>query len=114
MQYQKITDLTDDEVRFIINEIYRPEKITRIIRKKRKEEVIVRVKTRWHTTDDDGKDVYYLDTEELTLKDPFRNRIGLEYDQSTYSFSFDKDQEKFKQFCLAKGICYLLKDNPYM
>ena len=114
MQYRKITDLTDDEIEFIVFEIYKPEKITRIIRKPRKEEVVVKVKTQWHYTDDNGKDVYYLDTEELILRDPFKNHDGFEYDHNTYSFNAYEEQEKFKKYCLAKGVCYLLKNNIYL
>lgn len=115
MIYRKITELDDSEIKYIINEIWTPEKITKIRRYKREEKIIVEVKTRWHTTDDDGKDVFSLDTEEITLKDPFAtNGYGFGYDSNTYSFNAAEEQEKFKKFCLAKGICRYLKDNEYM
>lgn len=114
MNYKKITELDDSEIKFIINEIWEPEKITKIHRYKREEKIIVKVKTRWHTTDDDGKDVFYLDTEEITLKDPFANNYGFGYDHNTYSFNEAEEQEKFKKFCLAKGVCCYLKDNQYL
>lgn len=114
MKYRKITELTDDEIKFIVNEIYKPEKITRIIRLKREDIVRVRVKTRWHTTDDDGKDIYYLDSEELTFRDPFRYRNAFESDSNAYGFCYCDNYEKYKKYCLAKGVCYLLKDNPYL
>lgn len=114
MEYKNITDLNDIEIMFIVNEVYKPEKITKIIRKIKKKEVIVTVKTQWHTTDDNGKDIYYLDSETLTLRDPFATEDGFGYDPNTYSFNSSEEQEKFKKYCLAKGVCYLLQNNPYL
>lgn len=114
INYKKITELNDSEIKLIVNEICQPEKITKIRRYKREEKIIVEMKTRWHTTDDDGKDVFYLDTEEITLKDPFANDYGFGYDSNTYNFNTAEEQEKFKKFCLSKGVCRYLKDNQYM
>ena len=114
MKYKPITDLTDDEVRQIVTEIIKPIKISRIVRRKRAKEIEVSVKTDWSYTDDYGRKRIYTTTEYVTLKDPFCTDGGIEIDKNTYDFDSAKHNFMFKQFCLAKGVCHLLKDNPYL
>ena len=114
MKYRPITDLTDDEVKQIVDEIFKPKRIFKITRRKRAKEIEVSIKTDWCFYDDDGKKKVYEDTEYVTLKDPFLTNGGIETDKNTYDFDSAKHDFMFKQFCLAKGVCCLLKDNPYM
>ena len=113
MKYRKITELTDDEIKFIVDKICKPEKICRIIRYKRKQEVVVKIKTEWHSEDENGKDEITYDTEYVTLTDPFI-KDGYEPDSNTYDFRYWDNQNEFKKFCLAKGVCEYLKDNEYL
>lgn len=114
MKYRPITDLSDNEVKQIVTEIFEPKKISKIIRRKRAKEIEVSIKTDWSFYDDDGKEKIYEDTEYVTLKDPFCVDGGIETDKNTYDFDSGKHSFLFKQFCLAKGVCYFLKNNPYL
>ena len=107
MKFREFLDLTDKEIRFILTEVFQPIRIENIQRDVEWNEFIVDM-----TTDgwDNGKGDEFEITDEITLRLPGTDNYGLQVD-----FSLNKeDSLKWKQFLLAKGCNYLLKDNPYL
>lgn len=101
MKFREFLDLTDEEVIFILNDIFKPVRIENIKRNAEWQEITAEI-----TTDgwDDGESVYET-TDEITL-----TLQGMQVD-----FSIDcEDNLKYKKFLLAKGCDWRLKDNPYI
>ena len=112
---RKFTDLSKDEIKFIVNEIFSPEKITNIKTHKRDDEITCTIYTEWESTDDDGKTVVDLIPDEIELRNPFDyNSYAL---HAQFSLSVN-DFNKLKSFCYAKGIygksIEWLTNNPYI
>lgn len=106
-RYREFLDLTDDEIKFILNDIFHPVKIENIQRDKDWNEFILEMTTGgWN----DGEDEDFEITDEITLKLPTSYDCGLEVDFSLN----EEDRLKWRQFLLAKGCDYRLKDNPYI
>lgn len=112
MKRRAFTDLTDDEVREIVTDLFEPKKITCIKRRKRDEEITCRIYTEWGNDDDD--DGVFLARDDLTLKNPFL------YGARSVSVDFStdwSDVEKLRKFCWAKGVTAGMpdysKENPY-
>lgn len=107
IQYREFLDLTDEEIKFILTEMFNPTKIGKIERDKEWNEITVEMTTGgW----DDGEDEDFEIEDVITLKMPTVYNYGLEVD-----FSLTReDKLKWSQFLLAKGCDYRLKDNPYM
>lgn len=107
MKYREFLDLTDEEIYFILTDIFHPVKIENIQRDTELNEFIVDMTTGgW----DDGSGGKFEITDEIILKIPEADNCGLQVD-----FSLGReDSLKWKQFLLAKGCNYLLKDNPYL
>ena len=108
-------DLTDEEVRELVQYIFEPKKITCIKRNKKWDEITCKIYTEWNTTDDDGKEIVELIPDELTLKNPF------DYGEEALHVDFQlhsTDYFKMKQYCYAKCIygasIQWLIDNPFM
>lgn len=112
---RKFTDLTIEEIRFIVNEIFSPKKITNIKVHKRDEEITCTIYTEWETTDDDGKLVTEVIPDDLIFRNPFD--YGEDAIWAAFSLTAD-DYNKLKSFCYAKGIYGLsikwLIHNPYI
>lgn len=98
IKYREFLDLTDEEIEFVINDIFPYTKQINNIERDKK----------WNRI---SCDIYimeeypeYADTLDLSL-----NTI------ETHDFILtDEELLKWKQFLLAKGCDYRLKDNPYM
>lgn len=106
MEYREFLDLTDEEICFILTDIFHPVKIENIQRDTKWNEFTVDMTTGgW----DDGEEEFEI-TDEITLKMPNGDDCGLQVD---FSLSRE-DSLKWKQFLLAKGCYYLLKENPYL
>lgn len=104
---REFLSLTDEEVTFIVNDIFHPERIENIYRDAEFNEITCDITTIWKGNE--GEDDLEV-TDELTLRLPEFNAHSL-----SVAFSVDKDDIiKWKKFLLAKGCCYLLKDNQYM
>ncbi len=108
-------DLTDDEVRELVQYIFEPKKITCIKRNKKWDEITCKIYTEWNTTEDDGTVIPELIPDELTLKNPF------DYGEEALHVDFQlhsTDYFKMKQYCYAKGIYGVsikwLFDNPFL
>ena len=107
IKYREFLDLTDEEIRFILTEIFHPVSIGNIERDKEWNEFTVEMTTGgW----DDGEGGEFEIEDEITLKMPTSRSCGLEVD-----FSLNSEYDlKWRQFLLAKGCDYRLKDNPYI
>ena len=101
IKYRDFLSLTDEEIEFILTDIFHPTKIENIQRYKEFNEITADITTGgWNDGEIDNFEV----TDEITL-----SITGMEVD-----FSLCKgDELKWKQFLLAKGCDYRLKDNPY-
>lgn len=117
MKYKPITDLTDREVRRIIKDVVDPEKIGEIVRRKEEQEIEVAVKTGsfYSYKDSNGRRKTELATNYVILKDPFSSDEdeGISFKDRYDPFTL-KQYYQYMQFCFAKGVCGLLKDNPYL
>lgn len=112
-QLRKFTDLSKDEIRQIVSDIFHPKKITNIETHKRDEEITCTIYTEWESYDDDGKLEIDLIPDILILRNPF------EYGDNAIHVGFSvgyNDYLKLKQFCFAKGIFHedWVNDNPYL
>lgn len=107
LQYREFLSLTDEEIKFILTEMFNPTKIENIERDKEWNKITVEMTTGgW----DDGEGGEFEIEDIITLKMPTVYDCGLEVDFSLTS----EDKLKWEQFLLAKGCDYRLKDNPYM
>ena len=66
LKYRKLTDLTDEEIKFVINDILHPESIGEIVRDYQRDQIDVDITTDWG---EDGETELITDT------------ISLEYNQ---------------------------------
>ena len=109
MEYREFMSLTDDEIRQIVTDIFAPEKITCIQKHKRSETITCKIYKKWGSADDEDGILTMADT--IELREPFINLCNcISVDFSLQPEAF----RKYRQFCLAKGICPWLKDNPYL
>lgn len=107
LQYREFISLTDEEIKFILTEMFNPTKIENIERDKEWNEITAEITTGgW----DNGEEGEFEMEDVITLKIPTVYNCGLEVDFSLTS----EDKLKWSQFFLAKGCDYRLKDNPYM
>lgn len=102
MKYREFLDLTDDEIKQIVTDIFHPVKIENIERHKKWNNFTVDITTDgWRTREGDTMEI--TDNITLTINDIF------------VDFHVEpKDEWKWQQFLLAKGCNKLLKDNPYL
>lgn len=100
LRYREFLNLTDEEIEFIINDIFHPVKVDNIQRDKDFNEITADITTTWN----DGEENFNV-TDEITLATK----------KIIVNFSLTKnDLLKWQQFLLAKGCDYRLKDNPYL
>jgi len=105
--YKKFTDLSKDEIKQIVTDIFHPKKVTNI--ETHKEEITCTIYTEWESRDEETT----LIADTLTLRNPFK------YGEDAIDIGFSvngSDYLKLKQFCFAKGIFHenWVKDNPYL
>lgn len=103
MQYREFLSLTDNEIRFILTDIFDPVKIENIEKDPDFDVITAEITTGgWDAGEND--DVFEItDVIELTV-----NNINVDFGIT------DNDMHKYRQFLLAKGCNKLLKDNPYL
>ena len=102
MKYREFLDLTDDEIRQIVTDIFHPVKIENIKRYKKWNNFTADITTDgWG--DGEGGTMEITDNIELTMDD-----ISVDFHVEP------EDKWKWQQFLLAKGCNKLLKDNPYL
>lgn len=101
LQYREFLSLTDEEIKFIINDIFHPVKVDNTQKNKKHNEITVDITTIWDVGEDEDTEI----TDEITLTES--NIIA--------DFSLaNGDLWKWEQFLLAKGCDYRLKNNPYV
>lgn len=102
MKYREFLDLTDDEIKQIITDIFHPVKIENIERDEDFNCFTVDITTDGWT---DGED------EAMEMTD----NIELTMDNISTDFTvYAEDRRQWRQFLLVKGCNNLLKDNPYL
>lgn len=102
LKYRPITDLTDEEVTDIIRRLFSPTSIVSIDRRDTLSGVGISVRFR-----DECDDLC-----KVLLCDPFE-------DETDGIFSgdceiFGQRKSLYKKYCLAKGVCIYLKENPFL
>lgn len=102
LKYREFLDLTDEEIEFILKDIFHCKKVENIYRDKKFNHITVEITTIWDTGEEEDSEI----VDEITLTE---NSI----DEADFSL-VKGDLLKWKQFLLAKGCDYRLKDNPYM
>ncbi len=114
MTTRRFVDLTTDEARQIVTDMFAPKKITNIKKSKKYDEITCTIYTEWETTDDDGKLVKEIIPDDIELRNPFDYGEGAIWAQFQIT---SEDYKKLKQFCFAKGVygesIDWLLDNPY-
>jgi len=94
MTTRKLTSLTDDEIREIVNALFRPKKITCIKRWKKADEITCKIYTEW-----DPEDPVVM-CDELVMENPFASGCALHVD---FSLS-GEDYRRYRQMCIEKGV----------
>lgn len=107
MRYRKFLSLKDDEIRFIVKDIFDAEKVENIRRDEENEEIICDITTGGWS---DGETENFSVTDVLILTEPTFSDCGLHIDFSIG----EEEKRKWRQYCLAKGCNAYLKDNPYL
>ena len=102
MKYREFLNLTDDEIKQIITDIFHPVKIENI---ERDEDFncfkVDNTNDGW--TDGEDEAIEITDNIELTMD-------NISTDFTVYA----EDRRQWRQFLLVKGCNKLLKDNPYL
>ena len=105
MRYRAVTDLTNEEIRQVMVDIFHPTKVKNIRRHKRENYVSLVITTEWEADEEGEKPFPVDDSIEIS-----ENGFQLEPD-----FYVDgTDRFRLKQFLVAKGCDPYLKDNPYL
>lgn len=100
LKYRKLTDLTDEEIKFAINDILHPESIGEITRDYQWDTIDVDITTDWG---------------EAETPEVITDTISLDYNQIHLDWIDHNNPDfRWRQFLLAKGCNRLLKDNPYL
>ena len=105
-EYREFLSLTEEEVKFILTDLFHPIKIENIFKLEDFNEIYADITTGgWETLDDNGNEV----EEELT------DTVILSQNNLYVDFSTNyNDLLKYRQWLFSKGVCNLLKDNPYL
>lgn len=113
----KMYDLSDEDVKRIVDDIFSPTKITNIRRNKKTDTVSCTIYTEWEGRDEDGKKETDIIADRVTFRNPFdcEPDDAIEFEDPNFPVD-QKDLKTLMQFCYAKGIQpeYLTKDNPYL
>lgn len=100
MKYRQLTDLTDEEIRFIVKDILKPKDIWSIERDCEDNEITCNIVSDWGLPED----MFEIE-EEVTI-----SQSGIQVD---FVVS-DEEQHRYQQYLLAKRCHSLQKDNPYL
>jgi hypothetical protein len=106
---KRLVDLTVDEVKQILTDIFNAKKVSDVIFDSDNDEITCNIYTEW------GDDAEVI-CDEITVRNPFN------YSDYVFVVNFptnDDDVRKLRQFCYAKGvggemIDWLIFENPYL
>ena len=105
-KYREFLSLTDEEVKYILTDLFHPIKIENIFRSEDFNEIYADITTDgWESFNDDGNKV-----ENVLIDTVILRPNSLYVDFSIY----DSDLIKYKQWLFSRGVCDLLRDNPYL
>lgn len=105
-EYRDFLSLTEEEIKFILTELFHPIKIENIFRSEDFNEIYADITTDgWLISDDNGNEAATELTDTIILR---QNDLYVDF-----STNYD-DLLKYKQWLFSKGVCELLKDNPYL
>ena len=103
---REFLSLTDEEVKYILTDLFHPIKIENIFRSEDFNEIYADITTDgWESFNDDGNKV-----ENVLIDTVILRPNSLYVDFSIY----DSDLLKYKQWLFSRGVCDLLRDNPYL
>lgn len=101
VKQRKFLDLSDNEIRQIVNDIFSPQKISCIKKSRKYDEITCKAYTEWTSYNDDGKEEVSVIPDEVVLRNPF------DYGEGAIQAQFQllaEDYNKLKAFCFSKGI----------
>ena len=111
MKYREFTEMTNEEVKQIVMDIFLATRVTNVKRSKRDDAITCKAYIDWNDPNDEIKTI--TECCEVTLRCPFRyNKSAIEIN-IPYTLYFE-EYELLKKFCFAKGIVPWYKDNPYL
>lgn len=108
MRFRSILDLTDEEIIFILTDVFKADKVENIRRLNVGIELVVAdVTTKgWESQNMNGEVIFETAIDEIS------------FDYSSFHSPFlsttETDDRKLRQFLITKGCNLLLKDNPYL
>lgn len=104
MEFKPMSEMTKEEVKMILERILGIDlvEIKSIDKDYEENELIVTILSRWQYIDDDGKEKFINDEEEVILGS---DNIKLDGDYNSYEYN---------QYTVAKGYSVLWKNNPYV
>ena len=107
-KYREFTSLTDEEIEYILTYLFHPIKIENIQRNEFFNEIYVNITTGGWST---GK----YDENGHEILEEIEDAIILRPEQIIADFSIEPEEEiLYKKYLFSKGICKLLKDNPFL
>ncbi len=110
---KKLTDLSEKEIRQIVQDMFSPQEITNIVYDKEFDQIHCTIKAEFETLDD-GKRVVFTASEDILLSNPFDSgEDSILEDDDIVPY---KERLMFKQFCFVKGIYEtdVITNNPYL
>ena len=115
LKYRDFLSLSEEEIKRIVTDMLDAKEVTDIEYHRDGKDPFISCMVctgPWLRKTEDEKEEIDFYRDRLELRDPWDNGedalLLYEYDIGIEAF------DKFKQFCIAKGIFPLLKDNPYM
>lgn len=107
MKYREFLSLTDEEIKFIVHDIFDTVNIENIERDPTDNTITCDITTDGWSV---GENEDFAITDTLTLSEPMPSDPGIDVD-----FSLDQNHiKKWRQFCLAKGCNSSFKNSPYL
>lgn len=108
----KMCELTDEDIRRIVTDIFSPKRITGIRRHKREDYISCNIYTEWSSTDENGVVETTTCCDEVELRNPFE--YGSDAIRSGDFPLQWQDYIQLKQFCFAHGLMPdWIRKNPY-
>lgn len=105
MKFKKLTELDKEKIAQVITDIFSPKEILEITYHNDEVECTI-ITSGWEG--EDGEELEFKDVVTLSIPTTLSDGVDADF------IILEKDILKWKQFCIANGCHYLLKDNPYL